>query len=72
MAISKDKLHAVLSTAFPQGNIECRDLAGDEDHWEVAIQDSIFAGKSLIAQHKMVQNVLKSYAIHALSIKTTS
>ncbi len=70
MTISEKELLETLQQAFPEAQIACLDLAGDNDHWEVTIADDSFNGKSRIAQHRMVQEVLQNYDIHALSIKT--
>ena len=70
MTISEHKLKETLQNNFPNAKIQCTDLAGDENHWEVSLSDECFAGKSLINQHKMVQEAVKDHDIHALSIKT--
>lgn len=70
MAINHATLTQALMDAFPGSTIECKDLAGDEDHWHVSIGSTAFLGQSRIMQHKMVQQALTAYTIHALSIKT--
>lgn len=72
MPISEIELEAALKEKFPEAQIECQDLAGDEDHWEVRIVDPVFQGQSRIQQHKMVQVAVANYDIHALSIKTAT
>ncbi|MFT4718735.1 MAG: stress-induced morphogen [Rickettsiales bacterium] len=72
MTISESKLQEVLQGAFPKAEIKCTALASDDNHWEVFLKDDCFNGKSLIIQHKMVQESLKDHDIHALSIKTQS
>jgi len=72
MTISENKLQEVLQDAFPNAQIKCTALASDDDHWEVFIKDDCFYNKTLIQQHKMVQEAVKSYDIHALSINTQS
>ena len=72
MTISANKLQEVLQDAFPSAQIKCTALVADDDHWEVMLKDDCFKGKSLIQQHKMVQEAVKNYDIHALSIKTQS
>lgn len=75
MAITIGELENILLTKFPQAKIKITDLAGDEDHYSLHISDPIFAGKTIIAQHRMVKEalgeVLKS-RLHAITIKTTS
>ena len=71
MPISHDALKALLVDAFPNSSVECTDLAGDNDHWQVAICSAAFASQSRIMQHKMVQHAVAGHDIHALSIKTS-
>jgi stress-induced morphogen len=62
-----------LVRAFPDAEVEIVDLTGTEDHYEVRISSSAFAGKSRIAQHKLVYEALGESvggAIHALALKT--
>lgn len=71
MPIAKSKLEQLMKDAFPEASIEVRSLTGDEDHYEVTVKATEFLGKSRIVQHKMVQEAVKGYDIHALSIKTS-
>jgi stress-induced morphogen len=70
MPISQNILQESLQTHFPDAEVTCKDLAGDDNHWEVTITDKSFEGKPRIQQHKMVQKALSEHNIHALSIKT--
>ena len=70
MPISQNVLQSTLESYFPNAQVKCKDLAGDDNHWEVTIIDASFKGKSRIQQHKMVQQALTEHDIHALSIKT--
>lgn len=72
MPVDKKTLTETLQTAFPQADIETRSLTGDDDHWEVSVNESTFAGKTRITQHRMVQDSLKHLNIHAVSIKTSA
>lgn len=69
MPISQSALEQILKTNFPDAEVSCRDLVGDQDHWEVSIVDPVFGGKSRIEQHKMVHAATLGYDIHALSLK---
>ena len=73
MSISKIELISILKQSFPYAKIELEDLAGDENHYSLKIQDSSFKNISLIQQHKLVKlslsEVLKS-RLHAITIKT--
>ncbi len=75
MAIAKEKLESILKKAFPSAELEIIDTVGDQDHYSVKIIDKIFAGKTRIEQHKMVNLALKNELageLHALQIKTSS
>jgi stress-induced morphogen len=70
MTISQSLLQDSLQLHFPDATVTCKDLAGDDNHWEVTVFDKSFKGKTLIQQHRMVQQALSDHDIHALSIKT--
>ncbi|MES2677821.1 MAG: BolA/IbaG family iron-sulfur metabolism protein [Pseudomonadota bacterium] len=75
MAISQSDLHALISKSFPAAQIEIIDLVGDDNHYSVKIIDQSFAGKSRVAQHKMVNEALKGYLgdiLHAMQLKTSA
>ena len=66
----KDRILAV----FPGAEVEVEDPRGSGNYYAVSVKSPLFAGKTRIAQHRMVQDVfkeeLKSGEIHALTIKT--
>ena len=70
MPITKTELDIALRAGFPEAEIAITDLAGDNDHWAVELRSTVFAGKSRITQHRMVQEAVAHHDIHALSIKT--
>lgn len=73
MSVNQKILEDLLTSSFPESKILLKDLVGDEDHYELTISSPLFANKSKIEQHKMVNNVLKEYlgkTLHALTIKT--
>lgn len=75
MPIAQSKLEELLREKFPQAQIEVTDLAGDDNHYSVKIIDKIFAGKTRIEQHKMVNNALKDIlgdTLHAMQLKTSA
>lgn len=74
MPISSEKLNSLIIKSFPEAKVEIVDLVGDENHYSVKIIDKSFAGKSKIAQHKMVNEALKGYLgdiLHAMQLKTS-
>jgi stress-induced morphogen len=75
MPISQSDLHSLIHKSFPEAKIEIVDLVGDNNHYSVKITDKIFAGKSKIEQHKMVNKALEGYLgdiLHAMQLKTAS
>lgn len=70
MPIEKEKLENLLRLRFPTARIEVQALAADDDHYAVMVRCEAFAGKSLILQHRMVQDAVKGQDIHAMSIRT--
>ncbi len=75
MTISQSDLYDLIIKSFPSAQIEIIDLAGDDNHYSVKIVDQSFAGKSRVAQHKMVNEALKGYLgdiLHAMQLKTSA
>lgn len=73
MAISITALEGIIKQSFPDAKIRLTDLASDEDHYALEIEDASFAGKSLINQHKMVKGALSQVMesrLHSITIKT--
>jgi stress-induced morphogen len=73
MAISQEKLENILRSKFPNAKIKIVDLVGDQDHYSVEIEDSIFLNKNLIQQHKIVNEALREELkgeLHAMQLKT--
>jgi stress-induced morphogen len=75
MAIDASLIQSALEDNFPGATIKIDDLAGDNDHYSLEITSDKFNGKTLIEQHKMVNEALKfclGTSLHALKIKTKS
>ena len=69
--MSPDAITAKLVAAFPDARVELEDLTGTQDHWKARIVTTAFAGKSLIARHRLVMAVLAEEMkgpIHALTL----
>lgn len=68
-----NELRAALLESFEDASIEIEDLTGTENHYRVTIGSKAFAGKSRIAQHKMVYAALGDVVgadVHALALTT--
>ena len=77
MAISAEKLKALIKKKFPEADIEVIDTAGDSNHYSATITAKEFKGKSRVEQHKMVYKALEGAMdgsngiLHALALRTT-
>ena len=73
MGMKASEIEAYIRAAFPDAEIEMKDLAGDDNHWAATIRSSAFKGKSRVAQHQMVYAALKGNmggVLHALQLQT--
>ena len=73
MAMSLIEIKNLIKETLPDATIDIRDLAGDGNHYSATIISSLFKGKNIIEQHKIVYNALKGKMgkeLHALEIKT--
>jgi stress-induced morphogen len=72
--MSPTQMKLRLESAFPGDPVEVRDLTGTEDHYEVQVTSSVFAGLTRMEQHQKVmaafQAELKTGEVHALTIRT--
>ncbi len=69
-----EKLKQVLLQNLPGAEIQVVDTVGDNNHFEATIIAPQFEGKTMVAQHQMVnaffKDALMSGDLHALSLKT--
>ena len=75
MGMKASEIEAFIKAAFPDAEIEMKDLAGDDNHWAAIIKSSAFNGKSRVAQHQMVYAALKGNmggVLHALQLTTVA
>ncbi len=75
MPIAQKDLEKLLTENFPQAQIKVVALVDDDNHYSVEIADKIFAGKTRVEQHKMVNNALKDIlgdVLHAMQLKTSA
>jgi stress-induced morphogen len=73
MGMKAAEIEAFIKAAFPDAEIEMKDLAGDDNHWAATIKSSAFNGKSRVAQHQLVYAALKGNmggVLHALQLQT--
>ena len=73
MGMKGADIEAMIREAFPDAEIEMRDLAGDDNHWAATVKSAAFQGKSRVQQHQMVYAALKGNmggVLHALQLTT--
>ncbi len=73
MGMKASELEAFIKEAFPDADVELKDLAGDDNHWAATIRSSAFTGMSRVAQHQLVYAALKGNmggVLHALQLQT--
>ena len=73
MPIEQNRLENILNEKFPNSKIIIEDLAGDNDHYSVFIESSLFNDLSKIKQHQLVYKSLDGLMdneLHAMQLKT--
>ena len=73
MPMPAEDIVGLIETALPGATVEMRDLAGDNDHWAAKVIAPQFAGKTRVAQHKLVYEALGERMggeLHALQLTT--
>ena len=73
MPMEQSELERLIKEAFPDANIEIRDLAGDGDHYAAHVVSRTFQGKNRVQQHQMVYQALQGQmgdVLHALALTT--
>jgi len=69
--VKPEDIIAKIRAALPDAQVELEDLTGTADHWKAAVVSTAFAGKSLLARHRLVMDALADELkgpIHALSL----
>jgi len=73
MTPTPEEIAEMVRQGLPDAIVDVLLYSGD-DHFEMEVVSAAFAGKSRIAQHKMVYAALGDHmreAIHALALKTS-
>ncbi|MDA0713457.1 MAG: BolA/IbaG family iron-sulfur metabolism protein [bacterium] len=71
-----DDVKKLILAALPEAEVEVRDTTGTGDHFSAKIAAKEFAGKNLMAQHRLVMDAVKTAMagpnapLHAFDIKT--
>ena len=75
MGMKGSEIEAMIRAAFPDAEIEMKDLAGDDNHWAATVRSAAFKGRSRVQQHQMVYAALKGNmggVLHALQLTTAA
>lgn len=75
MAMPAAEIETLIRAALPDAEVTITDLAGDGDHYAAHVVSAAFAGKSRVAQHKMVYEALGGRMggeLHALQLTTAT
>lgn len=73
MAMQADEIERLIRQGLPGAEVVIRDLAGDGDHYAANVTAPQFAGKTRVAQHKLVYDALGGRMggeLHALQLTT--
>jgi stress-induced morphogen len=71
--MQKAEIEALIKEAFPDAEVEIKDLAGDGDHYAATVKSAVFKGKTRVQQHQLVYGALQGRmggALHALALTT--
>lgn len=75
MAMTADQIETLIKQALPGAEVSITDLAGDGDHYAAHVVSDQFAGKTRVAQHKLVYDALGGRMggeLHALQLTTAA
>ncbi len=75
MPMNAADIEHLIKAALPDAEITITDLAGDGDHYAAHVTSAAFAGKTRVAQHKMVFDALGGRMggeLHALALTTAA
>ena len=73
MAMAGAEIVSRIKAGIPDAEVTLTDLAGDDNHWAAHVVSAQFAGKTRIAQHKLVYAAIgedMGGALHALQLTT--
>ncbi len=74
MAMPASEIATLIKAAIPDATVEIEALVDDGDHYLARVSSAAFAGKSRLAQHKMVYEALGGRMggeLHALQLSTS-
>lgn len=75
MPMTAADIEHLIKAALPDAAVTITDLAGDGDHYAAHVISPAFAGKTRVAQHKLVFDALGGRMggeLHALALTTAA
>lgn len=75
MPMTAADIESLIKKALPDAAVTITDLAGDGDHYAAHVVSPSFAGKTRVAQHKLVFDALGGRMggeLHALALTTAA
>ena len=75
MPMDAGEIERLIKAAFPDADVEIRDLAGDGDHFAAHVVSAAFKGKTRVQQHQMIYQALGGRmggVLHALALTTSA
>ena len=75
MPMDRGEIERLIKDALPDAQVTIEDLAGDGDHYAAHVVSQAFAGKTPVAQHKLVYGALEGRMggeLHALELRTSA
>ncbi|MFT3811586.1 MAG: BolA family transcriptional regulator [Micropepsaceae bacterium] len=75
MPMTAADIESLIKKALPDAAVTITDLAGDGDHYAAHVVSPAFAGKTRVAQHKLVFDALGGRMggeLHALALTTAA
>ena len=71
--ITPEEIQSLVQKTLPDAQVQIQDLTGGGDHFQLIVVSSVFEGKRLVDQHRLVNASLQAELkekIHALALKT--
>lgn len=73
LIITPTQVKEMILRGLPGARVEVQDMTGTSDHFDVLVEAPVFAGKTLVEQHRIVFALLEpemDKRIHAVRLKT--
>jgi len=71
--IQFEEIKEVIVKNLSDAEVDVQDMTGTGDHLEITVKSKHFAGRPLLAQHRMIMDILQERFkadLHAVKLKT--